>query len=350
MTEKDNIQDIQSANITEDLDALLKNFDETSGEGLPSAEKLAEMARKAPEPVANGNKQVEIVSHKVLPKSGEGSPGKGVYLEIKNIASAAIGKLTLQTLMFDVKGYVIDTIEKTVTDFQCDKTRILRIVTSAENADVKSYEVKIISIAITPVAIATGDERIDILKHGFHESTNEETDEFKKDIEIAIRNVSPATVATTMFNAEIFDAEGNSLGEVRHIESDIKPNISRAVILPINNILGYNSAKSYKITTCKTTTADMQKVLLRRDERKTLPNGDVNVSGMIKNVSGIKTDASVAVTFLDTNKEELGTVVLPVKDIEPGSVKNFSLLFRPPTGEKVKTYTIDIGETAEMTA
>ncbi|HAS04758.1 MAG TPA: hypothetical protein DCR71_03220 [Dehalococcoidia bacterium] len=242
MTEKDNIQDIQSANITEDLDTLLKNFDETSGEGLPSAEKLAEMARKAPEPVANGNKQVEIVSHKVLPKSGEGSPGKGVYLEIKNITSAAIGKLTLQTLMFDAKEYVIDTVEKTVTDFQCDKTRILRIVTSAENADVKSYEVKITNIAVTPVAVATGDER------------------------------------------------------------------------------------------------------------KILPNGDVNVSGMIKNVSGIKTDASIAVTFLDTKKEEPGTVVLPVKDIEPGSVKNFSLLFRPPTGEKVKTYTIDIGETAEMTA
>ena len=350
MTEKDNIQDIRSANDAEDLDTLLKHFDQTSGEGLPSAEKLAEMARKAPEPVANGNQQIEIVSHKVLPESGDGSPGKGVYLEMKNIASAAIGKLTLETVMFDAKGYVIDTVEKTVTDFQCGKTRILRIVTSAEKVDVKSYEVKITNMAVTPVAMATGDERIDVLKHGFHESTNEETDEFKKDLEIAIRNVSPATVATTIFNAEIFDAEGNSLGEVRHIESDIKPNTSRAVIIPINSIIGYNSAKSYKVITTKTITADTQNVLLRRDERKILPNGDVNVSGMIRNVSAIKTDASVAVTFLDAKKEELGTMVLPVKDIEPGSVKNFSLLFRPPTGEKVKTYTIDIGETAEMTA
>ncbi len=349
MTEMDNIQDIRSANDAEDLDTLLKDFDQTSGEGLPSPEKLAEMARKAPEPIATGNEQVEIVSHRVLPKSGEGSPGKGVYLEIKNIASAAIGKLILETVMFDAKGYVIDTVEKTVTDFQCGKTRVLRIVTSAEKADVKSYEVKITNMAVTPVATAAGDKRIEVLKHGFHESTNEETDEFNKDIEVAIRTVSPEPVVTTIINAELFDAEGSSMGEVRHIESDIKPNTSRAVIIPINSITGYNSAKSYKIITSKTTTVDTQKVLLRRDERKVLPNGDINVSGIVKNVSGIKTDASVAVTFLDAKKEELGTMVLPVKDIEPGSVRNFSLLFHPPAGETVKTYNIDIGETADIT-
>jgi len=32
----DNIQDIRSANDAEDLDTLLKDFDQTSGEGLPS--------------------------------------------------------------------------------------------------------------------------------------------------------------------------------------------------------------------------------------------------------------------------------------------------------------------------
>ncbi|MDD4923877.1 MAG: FxLYD domain-containing protein [Dehalococcoidales bacterium] len=348
MSEKESMQNIP-ANDTEDLDTLLQNFDKTCGEGLPSPEKLAEMARKAPEPLAIGNEHVEILSHKILPKSGEESPGKGVYLEIKNIASVAIGKLALVAVLFDTKGYIIDTIEKTVADFEAGKTRILRIVTPAEKADVKSYEVKITYTAATPAPIAMGDGRIVILNHNFHDNIDADTEEFKREIEIAIRNTSPETVAITIFNAEIFDAEGNSLGEVRHIESDIKPGISRAVIIQIDSILRYNSARSYKVSIFKTITADTQKVLLRRDERKTLPNGDINISGIIKNVHACKTDASVAVTFRDAKKEELGTMVLPVKDIEPGTIKNFSIIFHPPTGESVKTYTVDVGEMAEVT-
>jgi hypothetical protein len=75
LAEKESIENIP-ANDTEDLDTLLQNFDETCGEGVPSPEKLAEMARKAPEPLAIGNERVEILSHKILPKSGEGSRGR----------------------------------------------------------------------------------------------------------------------------------------------------------------------------------------------------------------------------------------------------------------------------------
>ncbi len=349
MVEKEGIQNPQSenANDSESLDALLLNFEESCGEGLPSPEKLEEMARKAPEPVANGNQQAEIVSHNILYRGGQGSPGKGVSLGIKNIAGAAIGKLVLEAVLFDGKGYIIDTVEKTVTDFESGQTRIIRIDTPAEKADVKSYDVKIKSTIVTPVPAASGDDRILILKHNFQENINTDTDESRRELEIAIRNIAGETVVTAVFNAEIYDAEGNLLGTARHMESDIKADTSRAVIIQIDSIPKYDSARSYKVDIIKTIVADTQKVLLRRDEKRVLPNGDVNISGIIKNVSGVKTDAAVAAFFLDAKKEELGTSVLPVKDIEPGAVKNFSLVFRPPDGEKVAAYTVDVGETAE---
>ena len=349
MVEKENINNIQStgSNNEEDLDALLLSFNETCGEGQPSPEKLAEMARKAPEACACGNEHVEIVSHNLILRNGKSGMGKGASVEVKNIAGAAIGMLALKTLLFDAKGYTIDTIEKTITDFEPGITRVVHFNTSAQKADVKSYEINITSMVLTPVPVATGDNRLSILKHNIHESMNADTDEIKKELEIAVKNISAETIAIAVINAEIFDAGGNSLGEVRQIETDIKPGTSRAILIQIDSILKFDSARSYKIDIAKTITSDTQKVLLRRDERKALPNGDINISGVIKNVSGAKTDAAVSVTFLDAKKEELGVVVSAVNDIQPGTTKPFSLVFRPPARDMVKTYTVDIGEAVE---
>ncbi len=352
MIEKESSQNIGSggAGDAEDLDDILLNFDETSGEGLPSDEKLAEMARKAPEPLALGNEQVEVLSHNLILRSGKTSQSKGVSVEYKNKAGAVIGRLSLEAVLFDAKGYAIETVKKAINDFEPGRTRMIHFNSSSEKADVKSYEVKISGMVLTPAAEAAGDDRIAVLKHGLHDSTIPETEEVKKEIEIAVKNIHNETIATAVFSAEVFDCEGNFLGAVRHVESDIKPDASRAVTIQINSILKHNSARSYKVNVIKSVTADIQKVLLRRDERRMLPNGDINISGVVKNVYSIKTDAAVSAAFINANKVELGTVVLPVKNIEPGATKPFSLIFRPPAGEAVKTYVIDIGETAEAIA
>ena len=69
MSEKENLGRVNPVNeqSEEDLDSLLQNFNETCGEGMPSAEKIAEMSA-TPEPVVSGNEQVEILSHSLMLK------------------------------------------------------------------------------------------------------------------------------------------------------------------------------------------------------------------------------------------------------------------------------------------
>jgi sporulation protein YlmC with PRC-barrel domain len=221
--------------------------------------------------------------------------------------------------------------KKKVFDFETGQTRVIRMDTTAEKADVKSYEVKIKSLFVTPVPIATGDDRINVLKHNFHENMNTDTDELKQEIEIAIRNIAPETIATIVFNAEIFDTEGSYLGEVRHIESDIKPNTSRAVIIQIDNINKYNSARSYKVSILKTITADTQKVLLRRDEKRVCPNGDINVSGVIKNVHTGKNRCRRSRYFSECKKRRAGHYGFTSKRYRAGHGKEFQSCLPSPS-------------------
>jgi sporulation protein YlmC with PRC-barrel domain len=354
-SEKENIKDTSPAveNIEskiENADSLLSDFDATCGEGMPSPEKLAEMARKAPDPAVTGNAQVEVVSHGLLPKTGkdEGA-GKGVIVSLKNVTDTSIGKAVLEAVLFDVKGDIVDTLKHTIVDFEAGKVRTVRMETRlAETVDVKSYDVKITDVVVTPVPVATGDDRVSILRHNFQNIVSTETSQFKHGIELIIKNVTQETITAAVFKAEVYDSEGNCLGTVRHIESDIKPGTSRAMTIQISKIKDSSSASSYRVSILKTVTAEVEKVLLRKHERRTMVNGDENITGILKNVHGVKTDAVVVTTFLDARDENLGVKALRVADIEPGTVKTFGFVFSPPAGEKVKTCTVDVGEMAEM--
>ncbi|MDD3678596.1 MAG: FxLYD domain-containing protein, partial [Dehalococcoidales bacterium] len=172
MSEKEDVKEVNPTppeQNEEDLDTLLKNFDETSGEGLPSAEKIAEMARKAPDPVVSGNEKVEILSHSlILKKATKDGIGKGVAFTFKNNAGASIGKLIFEAILFDAKGNVIDTIERSINDFEAGKTYNLRIMTpKADKADIVSYDAHIKERVVTPVPKAEGDQRLGILRHSF---------------------------------------------------------------------------------------------------------------------------------------------------------------------------------------
>jgi uncharacterized protein YqfB (UPF0267 family) len=91
-------------------------------------------------------------------------------------------------------------------------------------------------------------------------------------------------------------------------------------------------------------TADVEKIQLIRNESRTIEAGRKEISGILKNISDVKTDTVLVVTFLDSNKEINGIRVLEVKNIEPDCVRKFSLTFTPVKGDSVKTCLIDIGE------
>lgn len=91
----------------------------------------------------------------------------------------------------------------------------------------------------------------------------------------------------------------------------------------------------------------MEKVQLRRHEITTTETGEEEISGIAKNISTVKTDAAVIATFYNANAENIGTKVLILRDIEPNSIRQYVLKFKPQEGDSVRTYNIEIGELAE---
>jgi hypothetical protein len=97
----------------------------------------------------------------------------------------------------------------------------------------------------------------------------------------------------------------------------------------------------------KTITTETENVQLRRNEVKRLGNGAEEVSGLLKNISDQKPAAVLVVTYLDDKGDEIGIESLHLKDLEPNSVRKFSLVFKPPEGEVVKNRILDIGNILE---
>jgi hypothetical protein len=356
LSEKEELQQVNPTQLSqneEELDALLADFNESCGEGLPSQEKITEMSRKAPDPVVSGNDKVEILSHALILKKYKGEEvGKGVTFSVKNNAGASIGKLVFEAILFDVKGNIIDTLERSITDFEAGKTYSFRIDTvKAEKIDVVSYDVHVKEMVVTPVPEVKGDDRLVIIRHNFEdiELLGVDTNQIKRGIELAVRNVTGDNIASAIFAVELFDAKGNFISTLKHTESDILANTSRAFLIQTTSVKD-DIIRSYSIKLIKTVTTEQEKVQLRRNEVKKLPNGREELSGLVKNISKTNTGAVIVVTYLDAAEETIGVRTLEVKDISPSTVRKFSLSFDCPEGQIVKKRNIDIGELSEADA
>jgi hypothetical protein len=161
-------------------------------------------------------------------------------------------------------------------------------------------------------------------------------------VELAIRNVSDSTIATAVFEAVFYDQEGNILDTVKHREIDLKPDTSRAIHIT-SSINEIDKVKSYGVRIIRTTTADVEKVQLRRHEMRTTEAGEEEISGTVKNISEVKTDAALVATFYDPKKENIGTKVLVLRDIEPNTIRQFDFKFKPQEGDIVRSYSLNVG-------
>jgi hypothetical protein len=200
----------------------------------------------------------------------------------------------------------------------------------------------------TPTATATGDGRIAVLKHSLSSRYVERDTEFGRfptpaGVELAIRNVSGLTIATAVFEAVFYDGEGNTLDTVRHRELDLKPDTSRALHI-IPSISQDADVESYDVRIVRTSTADVERVQLRRHVMNTTETGEEEIRGTVRNLSHIRTDAAVVATFFGPKKEPIGTRVLLLRDIEPDTVKQFVLKFKPQPEDEVRDYAIAVGE------
>jgi hypothetical protein len=319
------------------------------GENEAAAQTAAgtEPISKAPEPVAIGNEQIAILKHDIYRKCQEdGVEEIGISMTVKNQSGEAFGSVSFEAQLFNIDGNVIDTIKHKEFDIPVTYNRTVRIISKSPEADkVKSYAVKIDKVISTPKPVAEGNDKVVILKHNLTASDAEQR--ASSGVEVAIRNVSKVTAATLTFDVKFLDLEGNVTETVKHNEADLRPETSRAMM--INNPgpeSGYKT-KSYSVRLIRMTTADDERVQLRRNEIKTNAAGEEEIEGIAKNISTVKTDAALVANFFDAAKENIGTRVLVLKDIEPESIRRFEFKFKPQPGDKVISYTLAIGEITE---
>lgn len=199
-----------------------------------------------------------------------------------------------------------------------------------------------------PVPSATGNLHITVFKHDLIDAVVDLLDDrvnAPAGIELAIGNVSDTSIATAIFEAVFYDGQGNILETVKHREVDLPSGTSRAILI---KSLQYesNQVQSYAVRLLRTSTVDVEKVQFRRHAINTTKAGDAVIQGIVKNICNVKVDAAIIVTFYDTDKETIGTRAVVLKDIEPGTVRQYELKFKPQAGDLVGGYGVAIGEIA----
>jgi hypothetical protein len=209
-------------------------------------------------------------------------------------------------------------------------------------------------IPMAPAPTATGNASITILKHSISivpVVAREEEIEYGRPptpdgVELVIRNVSGSTMATAVFEAIFYDEQGNVLDTVRHREIELLPDTSRA--LRINSSISeHDQIKSYAVELIRTAPAAVEKVQLRRHDMTTTETGEEEIVGVVKNLSDVKTDAAVVANFYDPHKENIGTRVVFLREIEPNGIRKYNLKFKPQEGDIVRTYTLQVGDIVE---
>ena len=299
-----------------------------------------------PEPTVSGNRHLEIISHNLLIKEGDEAKGSGVVLNLKNNAGKAIGKAVFSVVLYDAAGNIVDTIEDCFKDFDKDGISSFNISYSKPEADIRSYAVSVVKTVLTPDPEAVGNGKVEVLSHRILEA--DECAGVKRSLEMEIKNICEKTLATAVLEANFYDGEGTLLDTVCHRELEFKPqSICTFNITPEKPEA--KAFRTYKVSVRKAITTDFEKVQLKSHDMKPV-NGDVEISGVLKNISDGKADAAVVTLFKDVKDEKIATRVIYIRDIEPGASKQFKFKFDVPAGEAVNSYVISVGSIAEEEA
>ncbi|MFA5605228.1 MAG: FxLYD domain-containing protein [Dehalococcoidales bacterium] len=298
---------------------------------------------------ASGSDEVLIKKHNLVYENKEEAVGSvlGVELEVTNISDSLIGAALFEAAFFDEEGNLLNTGNYKLINWPSNYSRTIRIPCSAESTDrIKNYQVKLIKTATAPKPTVADSEKLNILKHKLIEACEEPGLKSPAGVEIAVRNAFQRTIATVVFEAEFFDIEGNVVSTIKHYEFEIKPGFSRSIFIS-SEVEELNIVKSYDVRIKRITTTDLEKVQLRWKKIETNENGEEEIAGAVKNISDDISDAVIFATFFDRENENIGTKTTILKDIEPGSVRQFQFNFKPQPGDKVVTCVMNVGDLTE---
>lgn len=311
------------------------------------AVKEAEEAPEAPEPTATGNERVAVLKHDMYCKgSDDATEAISIELAVKNTSDDIIGSVLFEAELYDMNGNVLDKVEQKTVDLKPGAGRTVRINYSDAKSDkVRSYCARVANITLMPESKATGNEKVKIIKHSLSSGSGDLIG-ILAGIDLAIKNDSGDAISSLVFEAVFYDVEGNIVDTIKRNETELKPNTSRAINInckPQN----VKNVRAYDVKIVRMTTAEEEKVQLRRNEMVSKADGEKEVKGVVKNVSSAKTDTAIVATFLDSQKEAIGTRIAILRGIEPNSIKQFSITFKPMEGDAVSSYTVNIGDLVE---
>jgi hypothetical protein len=194
---------------------------------------------------------------------------------------------------------------------------------------------------------ATGevsDDRIAIYKHSLCSAGQDRYDPniAIAGVELAIRNISELGVGTAVFEGRFYDREGNLLNTVRHKELDLPPRTSRAIV--VNSQLPMYEVASYDVALVRLTTVDHEKLQICRAEIIRKPAGGKLATGSVKNISTATLNAAIVASFYDLEKQNIGVRVLVLRNVEPGGIRKYEILFTPQEGDEVASTNVIVGE------
>jgi len=309
--------------------------DEQSAEAAPGA-------TRAPEPTATGDEKIAVLKHEIYRKGEEAA---GVELAVKNVSDITIGSALFEAVFYDADGHILSKAEHKATRLLPHAgSRTVRIASpNPERGKVASYRVRLVKTMLPPAPTATGNDKITILKHHLREMDLEFGGKDTNSVELTIRNITNTTIASAVFEAVFYDIEGNIVDTVRHKEIELKPGTGRGVLIK-SSIQLFDMVKSYGVRLIRATTADVERVQFRGHVIRTTETGEDEIRAVVKNVSDVKTDAAFIAAFYDSKGENIGTKVVILKDIEPGSVRQAHFLFKPREGDIVRTCNFSIGD------
>jgi hypothetical protein len=311
---------------------------------MENVEKNTEQIKKDAAPAVPEENKIAILGHNIFSEDNAGGGSNLVIaLDIKNVMNRTVGSVVFEAVFTDKDGKALDTVEQKVTGLAPDVSRTVRLVYKVDGTKpVENYNVKVRDIVMVPESVACGNDMISVTKHSLKYFDNA----IIEGVECGIKNTSDKVIATLILECTFFDGEGNILNVTKHKETNLVPgNIRGIIIKPPLDVPAF-LINSYNIRVLRIVTTEVEKVQIIKSEMRTL--GDVKeVSLTCKNISAEKTDAAVIVKFLNDAGENIGIKVIPVKDLEPGTSRQFKISFKPLAGEPVKNHEISVGDLVE---
>ncbi len=290
--------------------------------------------------------KIQILSHEIIRDSSMYN-GKGIYIIVNNISGFDIAKAEFEAEFYDIASEIIDNVNYSLCDIKKGETRKFKIVTIKDGVEIISYTVKVLKLIPIPVPTAIGNNEIQILDHSLQTielfSSGQRPETL---INMAIRNISEKTIATAFLEIILLDGSGIILDKIVHKELYILSKSGRRFDIAIKNEIR-NKVKSYNIRVSKTITADVEKVQICSHRIRTNDNGEEEVAGSVKNISDVKTDTAIVATFKDKLENVIGVKILHIKNIEPGRIKNFDIVFTNPLHEHINSVNLDLGDIIE---